>query len=344
LYARDGVTQGIDMAQRFCEDVPPLGKDSLGVWLSDWPWNSMLGKERWPEAFVMDLCRGSLLAQLWAGREPLTRAEHQQLQTFLDLLRARPGCFAHPQFILGDPWQGEPYGYCCRDGDRAFIALHNCTWADALLPLEFAGDVYRWYPDPARLTGAAGKIALRPFEVVLLEIVPAGQAPTLNRRFKTAPMPATFAEPSRELKLNIVHTATKPLPSVERIQRPEGEAAPPPVRISHQRGLSVSGAIPASANGGTLFIAADRSRHGAVFQTGYPGKEMNLALQVDGRTARAKPVLQTYTYPSSWQGWRITVPPANESQRFAGTITVMLVPAVAVCCSAYFIPAAEGLL
>ena len=30
-------------------DVPPLGKDSLGVWLSDWPWNGQIGKERWQE-------------------------------------------------------------------------------------------------------------------------------------------------------------------------------------------------------------------------------------------------------------------------------------------------------
>ena len=36
-YARDSITQKLDQAQWHAnENVPPLGKDSLGVWLSDW--------------------------------------------------------------------------------------------------------------------------------------------------------------------------------------------------------------------------------------------------------------------------------------------------------------------
>ncbi|MHB1630220.1 MAG: hypothetical protein ACYCVB_17925, partial [Bacilli bacterium] len=61
LYVRDSVIIGLDEVQRWCHDVPALGKDSLGVWLSDWEWNSSIGKERCPEAVVMDMCRGSLV-------------------------------------------------------------------------------------------------------------------------------------------------------------------------------------------------------------------------------------------------------------------------------------------
>src|ERR1019366_4902476 len=69
LHARDSVTVGLDQGQWYSVDVPWLGKDSLGVWLSDWSWNSSIGKERWQEGMVMDLCRGSLLAQPWSDVE-----------------------------------------------------------------------------------------------------------------------------------------------------------------------------------------------------------------------------------------------------------------------------------
>jgi hypothetical protein len=58
-YARDSITQKLDQAQWYSSDVPVLGKDSLGVWLSDWGWNSSVGKERRQEGFVMDICRAS---------------------------------------------------------------------------------------------------------------------------------------------------------------------------------------------------------------------------------------------------------------------------------------------
>ena len=42
---------------------------------------------------------------------------------------------------------------------------------------------------------------LRPMDIVLLEAVPHGEAPTLNRRFAVESLPGGFAEPSRELPL-----------------------------------------------------------------------------------------------------------------------------------------------
>jgi len=220
LHARDSITQRLDQAQRYCRDLPPLGKDSLGVWLSDWGWNSSVGKERWQEGFVMDMCRGSLLAQLWADHDWLSPPEWVQMADFMALLRARPDCFGSPRFILGDPWKDEPYGYSCSDGRRAFIAIHNCTWRDGALELRLGAawglpdgerwDLYRWHPAPARLKGEGDSfgevvpLALRPFEIVLLEAVPAGEQPTLERKLEQRPIPAGFAEATRAVALKVL--------------------------------------------------------------------------------------------------------------------------------------------
>jgi hypothetical protein len=222
-YARDSVTQRLDQAQWHAGDVPPLGKDSLGIWLSDWGWNSSIGKERWEAGMVMDICRGSLLAQIWSDTAWLSPPERKQMADFIDLLKERPACFANPRFILGDPWKDQPYGYCCSDGQRAFLALNNCAWSDTSLSLKLNSDwglpngqlwdLFRWYPSPARLVGDAPSfggevsIALRPFEVVLLEAVPRGESPSLDRQFRATPIPTGFTEPSRSIELSLEEPA-----------------------------------------------------------------------------------------------------------------------------------------
>ncbi len=225
-HARDSITQKLDQAQEHARDIPPLGKDSLGVWLSDWGWNSSVGKERWPEGVIMDMARGSLLIQLWADRDWLSPAEWPQLADLVALLRARPDCFARPRFILGSPSKDEPYGYSCADGHRAFFAIHNASWKDRPIPLNLGPawglpggrtwDLYRWYPDPARLTSPGGtfgevvSIALRPFEVVLIEAVPAGEAPSLDRQLKKKPMPVSFDEATQVLSVEVSRAPEPP--------------------------------------------------------------------------------------------------------------------------------------
>lgn len=258
LYARDSITQKLDQAHQRVRDLPWLGKDSLGVWLSDWAWNSGVGKERWQEGFVMDIARGSLLAQLWADRDWLSPPEWREMADLIALLKARPACFAHPIPIVGDPWKDEPYGYSCSDGERAFLAIHNCAWRDSAIPLSLGSpwglpdgrrwDIYRWYPEPARLAGRGesfgefASIALRPFEVVLLEVVPAGAEPTLRRAFETRPIPAGFAEAS--LPLELTARLDDQAPPAD-----EGDAAFVPLR---PRSAS-------SAGGAALTILADGS-------------------------------------------------------------------------------------
>jgi len=228
-YARDSITQRLDQAQWHASDVPPLGKESLGVWLSDWGWNSSVGKERWESGVVMDICRGSLLAQIWSDTPWLSPPEREQMADFIALLKAQPECFANPRFILGDPWKDEPYGYCCTDGHRAFLAINNCAWKDSSLSLKLnsawglpdggAWHLFRWYPDPAQLRGDAdafgeeASIALRPFEIVLLEVVPSGESPSLDRTFEVKPIPTGFTEASQTLDIAVEQVRPEPEPA-----------------------------------------------------------------------------------------------------------------------------------
>ncbi|MHB0961236.1 MAG: alpha-amylase family protein [Pirellulaceae bacterium] len=256
-FARDSVTQKLDQAQEHARDIPPLGKDSLGVWLSDWGWNSSIGKERWQEGVVMDMCRGSMLIQLWADRDWLSPSEWEQLADFIALIRQRPECFSRPRWILGSPSKDEPYGYSCSDGERAFLAIHNATWQDNVLPLTLGSpfglpdrgrwDLYRWYPNPARLTGDSdtfgeqASIALRPFEVVLLEVVPAGDAPSLGKELETQPIPVAFSEASRTLDVEV------------------GQAAPRPRQEGKERWTVLRPHHALSTGGATLTVQSDGS-------------------------------------------------------------------------------------
>jgi len=199
-FARDSVTQRLDQAQRTIQDTPWLGKDSLGVWLSNWPWNSCVGKDRWQEGAIMDMGRGGLLFQLWTDEHFLTPPERTQVATFIDLLKSNPDCFRNSRFILGNANKQEPYGYSCSDGKRAFLCINNATLTDRSvtvkldetigLPNQPNWDVYRWYPHPAALRISGPKrrrtvsMDFRPYEVALLEVVPAGAGPSLGRSFE----------------------------------------------------------------------------------------------------------------------------------------------------------------
>jgi hypothetical protein len=66
LHYRDSVTLAQDQNACHARTIPPIAKDSLGVWLADTRWGNYLGRERWREALVMDLGRGNLLfPNLW---------------------------------------------------------------------------------------------------------------------------------------------------------------------------------------------------------------------------------------------------------------------------------------
>jgi hypothetical protein len=330
LYVRDGVARRIDEGQQWREDVPVLGKDTLGIWLSDWAWNSHVGKERWQEGFVMDLCRGSLLAQIWTDYDWLSAPERKQLADFIALLKARPECFGNPRFILGDLWKEEPYGYCCTDGKRAFIAVNNSTWSDISARLELNAKwglpdhgrwaVYRWYPDPARLTEHSGvfeqtaNISLRPFQVALLEIVPEGEPPTLGRRFDEQPIPAGFREASQSVEVF---------------------AAPNP-----PGGWRVTGQVPARLNGGTLVVSVQMSRDGRPYMMDDARSLFSCHGTVGGREAACVAIAPGPASPAvwSWEAWRILLPPTANPESIQFGITAGTPADVKLNFSGHFIP------
>ncbi|MBN1421761.1 MAG: hypothetical protein JXP34_23510 [Planctomycetes bacterium] len=299
-HARDSVTQKLDQAQWHASDVPALGKDSLGVWLSDWGWNSSIGKERWQEGVVMDISRGSLLLQLWADREWLSPPEWRELADFLALLRAQPACFANPRFILGSPWRDEPYGYACADGRRAFLAIHNTSWQDRVVTLSLDSswglpdgttwDLVRWYPAPARLRGGADafgsrvSLALRPFEVVLIEAIPHGQKPSLDRPLRDSSIPQRFSEASRAVEV----AARDPRPKAD----PEEEGP-----------WTVLAPIEASSSAGTTLTRQD---DGSILASGEnpPNDTYTIAAETDlrGITAIRLEALPDPSHPSGGPG------------------------------------------
>ena len=349
LYVRDSVTQGLDQGQWWCSEIPPLGKDSLGVWLSHWKWNSSIGTERWQEGFVMDMGRGSLLAQPWSDGPWLSPPERKQIAEFIALLRARPECFRNSRFVLGNPWRDEPYGYCCTDGTRAFLALHNCTWSDAQLQLELneawglpdAGewDLYRWYPAPARLTvegtPATGTVTLaaRPFSVQLIEVVPAGMEPSLSRQFAEEGLPRSFAEPSCEVAVQVDHREGLEPAHLPREDERQKDGSLPPKHIVRLRGE-----VPASSTGGTLAVTVELRRGSAAFLVDDIGKDFAAQGTLSGRHVACVPVVRNRTFAIPWQAWRITIGAAPQPREVEMIITALIPEDVVAQYHAYFIP------
>jgi hypothetical protein len=219
LYYRDSVTLAQDQNAQFAKTIPPLVKDSLGVWLSDTRWGNYMGKERWREALVMDLGRGSLLfPNLWGNPYHLDDDDVAFLARMTRLAREHEPLFLRRRTILGDPWRGEVYGYAHADGDRGFLFLNNAHFAarparlrlDATLGLNAAAgtrlSLTSHFPERQRLPGDGGKgfvagdgieIWLRPFEVLMLEIAP--RARGLSR----LPMRAVGEAEARELGVGL---------------------------------------------------------------------------------------------------------------------------------------------
>lgn len=336
LYVRDSVTQGLDQAQWFCHDVPPLGKDSLGIWWTDWGVYSGMGRERWAEGFVMDMCRGSLLAQLWSDTTYGKAADRRQLAEFIALLRAQPKCFANPRFIGGNPWGDEPYGYSCSDGKRTFLALNNCTWKDRVLPIHADGkDVYCWYPQPARLVGDTTRIALRPFEVVLLEVVAAGHGPSLSREFAPRSMPSRFGEPTRPVPLSmlLLKKVTAGRVPIENETEVRASAPRGPKRV-----VLVRGRVPASQRGGRLVVAFRFRKGDRTFPLNETGKFFSAQGTLAGRKLASAPVVPHNCHPCPWQAWRITVPASGRASFIELRVTAMLAKEVEIACEGHFIP------
>ena len=339
--ARDSVTRRLDEARWMVKDIPTVGWDPLGIWLSDWPWNSCIGKEAWQTGMVMDLCRGQLLAQLWSDAPVLTPPERAQAAEFIALLKARPECFANSRFILGNPWKNEPYGYCCSDGRRAFLAINNGVLRDTTVELRFGPalglpqgkrwDLYRRYPLPAQLRqGGQGftssaRLPLRAMEIVLLEVVPQGEAPTLDRKFDIQEMPVTFAEATAALTLRERGAGSRPAA--------EWRVLDPAEKLFRQ-----GGQVPATKTGGLLAISVELKQGAHPFYIHHRDGNLKFSGTFNEKPVAFLPVVGNGWYQAAWQTWRLALPASEKPQRFDFQIHSDLPADVEYRVSAHFVP------
>lgn len=205
LYYRDSVTLAQDQNAQFAATIPPFLKDSLGVWLSHSMWGNFMAKERWREALVMDLGRGSLLfPNLWGDLYQLNDDDLKFLHRMDAVARENQSMFLHRINILGDPMYNEPYGYAYGQGRHGFLFLNNANFSARHVQLHLDSSigltgnlgkklgVASCFPEEMRLRrpdGAEYKMGdtldlwLRPFEVLMLEISPSGDRANLPIRF-----------------------------------------------------------------------------------------------------------------------------------------------------------------
>ncbi len=204
LYYRDSVTLNLDQSTRFARTIPPINKDSLGIWLADTRWGNFMGNQRWREALVMDLGRGNLLfPQLWGDANLLSDRDVEFLAEMIAFVRKNESLLLRPRKALGDPWKNEVYGYSYVDGAHGLVFLNNVHFASRAIDLRLgpelglespAGEpvqIVSRFPEQNRIVredrgefkvGDSVGLWIRPFEVLLLEIAPSSTPPALPAR------------------------------------------------------------------------------------------------------------------------------------------------------------------
>ena len=154
LYYRDSVTLSLDQNTQFAKLIPAMNKDSLGIWLSQIRWGNFMGKERWREALVMDLGRGSLVfPQLWGDPNLLNDSDIDFLAEIMALARSHDQILRSARQNFGDSWKNEPYGYAFGSGSRGLIFCHNAHFTARKLELRL-GDGIGSRPAPVPRFGS----------------------------------------------------------------------------------------------------------------------------------------------------------------------------------------------
>jgi hypothetical protein len=226
VLMRQSVTVSLDQGADYAwERVPLPSQDSLGVWISDTRWGTWMKTEGWQDAWVMDIARGNLLAQLWGDISLFAERDIDFLARMSAWLRAEAPLLTHARRVLSDPWSGDPYGYVHADGTRAVLALHNPGFAERAVSMRLGPDIglrdggdmlqgyaiRRLHPyDPgyaARSLAADATLtlALAPFEVMMLQIEPSATLSVqlfperVTNDERSRRLACSMAEVSREL-------------------------------------------------------------------------------------------------------------------------------------------------
>jgi hypothetical protein len=223
LYYRDAVTLSLDQNTQFAKTIPGPLKDSLGVWLSQIRWGNYMGRERWREAVVMDLGRGSLLwPQLWGDPNLLDDDDVRFLAGLMALVKKNERVFLRNRRTFGDSLANEPYGYAFFEGSRGFVFAHNAHFTARKLTIPVGRELgvtaatgtplsaMSHFPERSRVRPATGgdfrvgqtsEVWMRPFETLMLEVGPEGAlgAGLSERKFNPSELGASLElEPADE--------------------------------------------------------------------------------------------------------------------------------------------------
>ncbi len=192
LHYRDSVTLAQDQNACHAATIPPIAKDSLGVWLADTRWGNYLSRERWREALVMDLGRGNLLfPNLWGDVYLLDDEDVRFLVDMSRMARKNEDLLLQERILIGAPMSNAPYGYAYFKGGHGLVFLNNMHFGSREVTLDLGpalglrarqGTKLRirsLFPDRRRLLSENGKVPrageplrlhLRPFETLMFEV------------------------------------------------------------------------------------------------------------------------------------------------------------------------------
>lgn len=332
LFGRSGNVRKLDQGKYIAaKNYPDIAWDTLGIALSDWHWNNRLGVEKWQEGALMDMCRGSLLFQIWSDDGGIPEKDRPQMAEFINLLKASPDCFRRP-IPIGNPFKDDWWGYCCTDGKRAMVAIDNGSWEDQFVTLELNSswglpdrgdwDIYGWYPQRVKFTpsknisfGARAQIAVRPFTALLLEIVPRGQKPSLaHRHWEEAILPLTFAEKSGAIEVTSEIDASK-----------------------SELAFVVQGIIPSVKEEGWLAVTTEFISDSQPFFS-RNNTPVSIAGQLDGQDVVFEVALNNTLYPAPWQTYRLKVNKAFSGKEFRLSCQTRLKKEVELKMKGHYVP------
>jgi hypothetical protein len=287
LYYRDSVTLAQDQTAQFARNIPPVVKDSLGVWLADNRWGNFMGKERWREALVMDLGRGNLFVpNIWGDLYSLSDADVAFLSRMSAFARQNETLLSGTRRLVGNVFRNEVYGYAYGQGARGFLFLNNAHFAARRVEVTLDGSigldakpgtalqVVAHFPESARLlrpdglgfsAGDALGIWLRPFEVAMLEVGPD------SRKAARLPLRSVSRQQAAGLGMAL---ALKPVPLAAGMDARFAEAGTFEQQHFRKRTYAYETTLPAVAGDHAILAVAIRLRQGEAEWRYSPGVQI----------------------------------------------------------------------
>ena len=333
LYYRDSVTLAQDQNAQFASTIPPMDKDSLGVWLSHSRWGNFMAKERWREGLVMDLGRGSLLfPNLWGDLYQLDDDDVAFLHRMTAIAHQNESLFLPRINILGDPALNQPSGYAYGDGDfgqhpHSFLFLNNDHFASRRIQLTLDSSigmnmpknpvltVVSHFPEQTRLRRPDGKpfkygdtldLWLRPFEVLMLEV-------SADTKEGTLPLRSVSDQEAARLGVPLpLRTA----PSDKNLDMRFADAAAFAAKNLKPGTQSFDAVLPALGDDPSILAVVIRLRRGDAEWKYIPTVEeiVQPILRIDGENVQMVPVPDarqfgnTQSFGCSWVVYKFRVP------------------------------------